>query len=352
MRRACARPTGGGGTRTLWASAVVLILLPFPGPLRARPAPCSAAPIPSAIANARRFFGPHGGSPVRRCRRGTPGSATTGAYLPPGWWDKGRLTGARGRRLCPEGTTRAPAVAGSDGMRCLLRYPPRPSAPRRRGTAWRARDLRRCVPAPGHCRRRRRHANRPGVSRQPVPRRDHAASDSCRHRRAAPADPRDRTGCQRGRPAPPASPVLAAAGSRRMDRRKGAAARHGSPAAAAGERVSPACGRRPSWERRRLSRKLPPASPRSQAPTQAMPSAPAARREGALPGPPARAAALAGAGARESTPIHPPHPCRTMAEPTLRRRRAMPGRSQLQPGAQQRHGCRRILHGRQVAAAR
>lgn len=71
-------------------------------------------------------------------------------YLPaPGWWDKGRPTGARGRRLCPEGTTRAPAVAGSDGMRCLLRYPPRPSAPRRRGTAWRARDLRRCVPAPG-----------------------------------------------------------------------------------------------------------------------------------------------------------------------------------------------------------
>lgn len=204
-------------------------------------------------------------------------------------------------------------------------------------------------PAPGHC--RRRHANRPGVSRQPDPRRDHAASDNCRHRRAAPADPRDRTGCRRGRPAPPASPVLAAADSRRMDRHKGAAARHGLLAAAAGERGSPACGRRPSWERCRRRRKLPRASPRSQAPTQAMPPAPPARREGALQGPPARAAALAGAGARQSAPIHPPHPRRATAERTLRRRQAIPNRSQLQPGAQQRHGCRRVLHRRQMAAA-
>lgn len=103
--------------------AAVLALAPW--------AACSAAPPPSpraaaalagadraAVAAARRFLCPHGGTPMRGRCRGS-GAVGAGREASVRGWDTGLPAPVRRQSPCPEGTVRTGVLHWDDAVRCL-----------------------------------------------------------------------------------------------------------------------------------------------------------------------------------------------------------------------------------------
>ncbi len=98
-----------------WKAATIAATVALAAAWPARPAePPPARPGAAALAAARLFLCPHGGSPVGggRCRPGASGDAAVRG------WDRGLPPAAHLQAECPAGTRAEPALAGAPGLRC------------------------------------------------------------------------------------------------------------------------------------------------------------------------------------------------------------------------------------------